>query len=68
VESAATSAYFLRGRSRRCSGRTYPGSGHRGCEALPRTQTDRLMMGDPVDPAGKKPRGHASLKNARGPN
>src|SRR5665811_2588091 len=49
VESAAAPTYFLCGRARRWSYRTDPNSAHRGCEALPRTQTNPLMMGDPFD-------------------
>src|SRR5665811_109403 len=49
VESAAAPTYFLCGPAGRWSHRTDPSSAHRGCEALPRTQTNPLMMRDPFD-------------------
>jgi hypothetical protein len=49
VESAAAPTNLLRGRAGRWSHRTDPSSGHRGCEALPRAQTNPLMMCDPFD-------------------
>ena len=53
VDPAVASRYFLRGRARWWSNRTYPSRGHRGCEALPRAQADRLMMGDSFDHLGQ---------------